>query len=149
MSTTMYLSSIKLVVNTQRKQEKVEAIGGGRERFSVMGCQCMEWKKKREEESGSLCHAGSAAVVLSLHLAVKAQQCIYHMTPYFAKMLKLIFQQYLDSNTVVIILPQYPISLILFSLFDFLKSADLSWAFIQWLEQKYSVTILHSHILNN
>lgn len=75
----MYLSSIKLVVNTQRKQEKVEAIGGGRERFSVMGCQCMEWKKKREEESGSLCHAGSAAVVLSLHLAVKAQQCIYHM----------------------------------------------------------------------
>lgn len=42
MSTTMYLSSIKLVANTQRKQEKVEAIGGGRERFSVMGCQCME-----------------------------------------------------------------------------------------------------------
>lgn len=36
-------------------------------------------KEKREEESGSLCHAGSAAVVLSLHLAVKAQQCSYHM----------------------------------------------------------------------
>lgn len=38
--------------------------------------------KEKREESGSLCHAGYAAVVLSLHLATKAQQCSYHMVSF-------------------------------------------------------------------